>query len=223
VGFAPGIVDPKWCIRQVRCRIEYLLQGVLKVLRLRKISDEERTELERLVRSRTEAVRRVERARIIWQANQGRRVPAIAADLGVSERTVRLWVKRFNVRGLDGLMDEPRAGHPPTYPPDQVGEVLVAALSKPTDLGLPFASWTLDRLEVYLNEQKSIPIKRSRIDELLIDEGLRWRTQEGWFGERAAREKKEETSATEDKPIDPEFAQKRGRLRPSIPARRQTA
>jgi transposase len=196
---------------------------VLTVLRVRDLSDDERTVLDRVVRSRTASVRRVERARIVWQASQGRPVSAIATDLGVSERTVRRWVKRFNAHGLDGLVDEPRSGHPPTYSSEQVGEVLAAALSKPADLGLPFASWTLDRLEAYLNEQKSIPIKRSRIDELLIDEGLRWRTQEGWFGERAAPAQQEPTSAREEKPIDPEFAQKRGRLPPSTPARRQTA
>jgi transposase len=196
---------------------------VLKVMRLREITNDERSALDRLVRSRTESVRRVERARIIWQSSQDRTVPVIAAEMGVSERTVRLWVKRFNADGLDGLVDEPRSGHPPTYGPEQVGEVLAAALSKPTDLSLPFGSWTLDRLEVYLNEEKGIPIKRSRIDELLIEEGLRWRTQEGWFGERATREKRDPTNPPEDKPIDPEFAQKRGRLRPSTPARRQTA
>ena len=36
----------------------------------------------------------------------------------------------------------------------------------------------LDRLAVYLAEHKGITIKRSRIDELLQAEGLRWRTQE---------------------------------------------
>lgn len=111
----------------------------------------------------------------------------------------------------------------PTYTPEQVGDVLAAALSKPTALGLPFASWTLDRLAAYLGEEKGIPIKRSRIDELLIAEGLRWRTQEGWFGERAAREKKDPTSASADKPLDPEFAKKRGRSRPSTPPPRPIA
>jgi transposase len=96
-------------------------------------------------------------------------------------------------------------------------------LRKPTELSLPFGSWTFDRLEASLNEEKGIAIKRSRIDELLIDEGLRWRTQEGWLGERATREKNETTNVPEDKPIDPAFAQKRGRLRPSTPARRRIA
>jgi transposase len=89
-------------------------------------------------------------------------------------------------------------------------------------LGLPFASWTLDRLEAYLNEEKGIPIKRSRIDEVLLAEGLRWRTQEGWFGERAGREKREDTTSA-DKPLDPEFARKRGRSRPSTRRRRHAA
>ena len=81
--------------------------------------------------------------------------------------------------------------------------MIATSLTPPEQLGLPFASWTLDRLEAYMNEQKGIAIKRSRIDDLLIAEGLRWRTHETWFGER----------------VDPEFAKKRGALRPSIRTR----
>jgi transposase len=181
-------------------------------IRLRTMTDGERREIERLAHARTATARAVERARIIELAARGQRVPAIAAHLRVGADTVRLWIKRFNADGLAGLADAPRSGHPPTYTPEQVGEVIAAALTKPTDLGQPFASWTLDRLEVYLNEEKGIPIKRSRIDEILIDEGLRWRTQEGWFGERAGRAKAADASADPDeKPLDPAFAQKRGR------------
>jgi hypothetical protein len=36
--------------------------------------------------------------------------------------------------------------------------VLAAALTDPKQLGLPFGSWTLDRLQAYLNEPKGIPI-----------------------------------------------------------------
>jgi transposase len=194
------------------------------VLQVREMTSEEHARVEQWARSRTEPARVVERARIVTSSRAGMRVSAIARLLHVSEKVVRLWVKRFNANGLAGLADKPRAGRPTTYTPDEVGEVLAAALSKPLDLGLPFASWTLDRLEVYLNEEKSIPIKRSRIDELLIDEGLRWRTQEGWFGERAGREKPTDPDqAQRDQSVDPEFAQKRGRLRPSTRSRRRAA
>ena len=80
-----------------------------------------------------------------------------------------------------------------------MAEVVAAALTAPEALGLPFACWTLDRLAAYLDEHRRIPIRRSRIDEILRAEGLRWRRHESWFGER----------------VDPEFAVKRGASRPS--------
>ncbi len=176
-------------------------------LKARPLTDQEQPELLRLSKSRTEPARLVERARIIWHASQGLRVPAIAKLLNIGQDTVRLWLKRFNAKGLEGLADEPRSGRPATYSREQVGEVIAIALADPQSLDQPFASWTLDRLAVYLNEQKGIPIKRSRISELLIEEGLRWRSQETWFGER----------------VDPDFATKRGRSSSFTPSHPKAA
>jgi transposase len=80
-----------------------------------------------------------------------------------------------------------------------------AALTRPSELGLPFASWTLDRLVSYLSEQ-GIAIRRSRISEIFIREGLRWRQDETWFGAR----------------VDPDFA-KKGRSNSSTQRRRRAA
>jgi transposase len=168
-------------------------------LRVRILSDEEVATIQRLAHSRTEPARTVERARIVWLAHQGRRVPAIARELRLSPVTVRSWLKRFNRRGVAGLQEAPRPGRPAIYTPEQVSEVIATSLTDPTTLGLPFASWTLDRLAAYLQEVKGITIKRTRINELLLAEGLRWRTQETWFGER----------------VDPAFAEKRGSSRRS--------
>ena len=176
-------------------------------LHVREMTTDEMEAINRLAQSRTEAVRLVERGRIIWLSGEGQTVTAIAQELRLSPPTVRLWIKRFNAKGLAGLADEPRAGRPTTYTAEEIGEVIAASLSNPQTLGLPFASWTLDRLEAYLNEQKGIAIKRSRIDEILIAEGLRWRTQETWFGDR----------------VDPEFAKKRGSSPSCIPIHRQEA
>ncbi len=205
-----------------------------KVLRVRALTNAERQTVERLARSRTEPARLVERARIVWASPVGDRVPAIAVQLHLTEATVRLWISRFTVQGVAGLQDEARPGRPATYTAEQVSEAIATALTKPDRLGLPFGSWTLDRLEVYLNEEKGIPIKRSRIDELLIAEGLRWRSHESWFGERAAvappvaagtltavATPAAAGTLTAEKPIDPEFAQKRGRSPNSIPLRPQ--
>jgi hypothetical protein len=61
--------------------------------------------------------------------------------------------------------------------------VIATALTKPETLGLPFSAWTLDRLATYLHEAKGFAMQRSRIDEILLHEGLRWRKHETWFGE----------------------------------------
>jgi len=170
----------------------------MRRLRLRVLTEAERTAIAKLAHSRTAPARQVERARIVWQASQGQMAPAIAAELRLTAHTARDWIKRFNTHGLAGLEDRPRAGRPPTYAPEQVATVIATALTDPKTLDLPFASWTLDRLAAFLNEQKGIAIQRSRIDEILLAEGLRWRKHETWFGER----------------VDPAFAEKRGGSKP---------
>jgi transposase len=157
------------------------------------------TSVRQLAQSRTAAARTVERAKIIWLANQGWRMPAIARELRLTGNTIRLWLKRFNTDGLDGLRDRPRAGRPATYTAEQAGEVVALSLTDPRSLDLPFASWTLDRLTAYLHDVRRLPMSRARIGKLLVAEGLRWRTQETWFGER----------------VDPAFAEKRGPSSPS--------
>jgi transposase len=179
----------------------------MRRLRLRALTEAERTAIEKLAHSRTAPARQVERARIVWQASQGQIAPAVAAELRLTAETVRDWIKRFNTRGVAGLEDRPRAGRPPTYTPEQVAKVVATALTSPEALDLPFASWTLDRLAAYLNEHAAIAIKRSRIDEILVNEGLRWRKHETWFGER----------------VDPAFAEKRGGSRRSTSRRRKAA
>ena len=171
---------------------------------LRALTADEGLAVARLAHSRTSAARAVERARIIWAAHRGEGVGEIAAARGVDQETVRRWLKRFNAHGLEGLADAPRSGRPPTYPPEQVGTLIATVLSKPAERDLPFANWTLDRLVAYLNEQHGLAMKRSRVDEILLAEGVRWRTQETWFGER----------------VDPAFAEKRG---PSLRSTPRTA
>ena len=174
---------------------------------LREVRADEREALEQLARSRTGEARLVQRARLLLGLLRGERPSAVARRLGVTRQTVYTRIDRFNAEGIGGLRDRPRAGRPPTYTTEQRAEVIAAALTRPDDLGLPFGCWTLDRLQAYLNEERGIAIKRSRIDEILRDEGLRWRHQETWFGER----------------VDPDFAKKRGPSSASTRRRRRAA
>jgi transposase len=192
--------------------------------RLRELTAEEHSAIQQLAHSRTAPARLVERARMVSQAAQGERVPAIARRLALDARTVRLWLTRFQEEGLAGLQDRPRSGAPVTYTPEVVGEVIATSLTDPKTLDLPFGCWSIRRLEAYLNEEKGIPIRRSRLDDFLIAEGLRWRTQETWFGERATLERPESAADAETAPpVDPEFAQKRGSSAGFTPPRRNAA
>ena len=175
-------------------------------LRVRAVSDQEREELGRMARSRSLGAGLVRRAQIVVRALEGLKAPEISARMDLCGATVRHWLKRFNARGLDGLEEDVRTGRPPTYSAEQRSAVIDTALTRPADLGLPFASWTLDRLVAYLGEQ-GIAMRRSRISEILVREGLRWRHEETWFGER----------------VDPDFARKRGRSSGSTRQHRRAA
>jgi transposase len=172
-----------------------------KRLQIQAHSADDREAVARLARSRTAQARQVERAKVVLAALDGEGVGAIAARVQLSPATVYLWLHRYEQQGLAGLADQPRRGRPPTYPREQVSTIIATALTDPQTLGQAYSAWTLDRLVAYLAEHQGIAMKRSRLDELLLAEGLRWRKQETWFGER----------------VDPEFAEKRGRSSSSTP------
>jgi transposase len=161
-------------------------------IRVRALGDGEAERLAHMTRPRALGAGLVRRAQIVRQVADGLSAPAIAAKMDLCGATVRFWLKRFNARGLAGLEEDMRSGRPPTHSSEERSAAITAALSRPSDLGLPFASWTLDRLVAHLGEQ-GIGMRRSRISEVLLAEGLKWRQEETWFGAR----------------VDPEFTRKR--------------
>ena len=174
---------------------------------LRPFTPEEKRVIAKLSRSQTASARLVERAKMLQLGSEGQSVPQIAEVLGLHEKTIRKWFKRFEQEGLAGLEDAPRSGAPSRYTVENKARVLQAARTRPSELGLPYGSWTFEWLAAYVGEQLGMPMKKTRIFEILQEEGLRWRKQETWFGER----------------LDPEFVQKRGPSKPSDGSLQTTA
>jgi transposase len=176
---------------------------------VREPTTEEREKLTRLARAQTAPVRLARRAEIVLRSARREAVPAIARQLGLAEKTVRLWVERFSVRGLDGLDDAPRSGRPRTYTEDQRGHVIAKARGLPpkpeTGALPPTCHWTLDRLAAELNRE-GVPIKRSQVRRFLKAEHIKWQRPRTWL-----------------ESDDPEFAEKRGPSSGSTPSPRPAA
>ena len=68
------------------------------------------------------------RSRIVLGCGDGLDNTVVAGLVGCSTNTVSKWRARFALDRLDGLVDEPRLGRPPTITAEQVEEVVVATL-----------------------------------------------------------------------------------------------
>jgi transposase len=95
----------------------------------------------------------VQGAQIIWASAQGEPAPVIARQVGLSAFRVRAWLHHFDRQGLAGLADARRAGRPGQHDEMARGTVVALARTKPRSLGLPFALWTLPRLQQALQER----------------------------------------------------------------------
>lgn len=163
---------------------------------LRHFTDEERTYLETLQRSRTAAKQHVERATILLGYAADERIADIASRVRCRPETVWNVVRRFNQHGLTSLRDVPRTGRPVRYDEAARGQLVVTAKTHPQRLGLAYSHWTLNRLTEYAHQHLHLPISRSQLGAILEQEGLKWYQEKTYFTESP----------------DPQFVEKRGRL-----------
>lgn len=170
-----------------------------KKLSIREITAEEKQNIERLAKSRTEPARIVQRAKVIRAMLIDPSLPAgQSARLAGYESEAAGWriVKHFNAAGIAGLEDEPRSGRPRTHPEGVRSALVSLATQKPESLGYPFKLWTLERLQTAFQEREGLHLSDSTIWEWLAEEGLEWKRQESWFHEAEKH--------------DPQFVEKRG-------------
>lgn len=89
------------------------------------LSEQDREQLEHLVRSTSVRAGVARRARIVLELAAGGRLVEIARQTGVTEQVVRFWGRRFLKQRLEGLQDLSRTGRPPVFSPrgrDACGE-----------------------------------------------------------------------------------------------------
>ena len=185
------------------------------------LDDGEARKIRQLAGARHAPADWIERARIVALSWDGLAVPAIAAEIGCHENTVRRWLHRLNAAGVDGLGDRPGAGRKRRITEAQRSPIIALAQSVPpgrlardgagelsADDERGPAQWTLDTLsQVARGQAQGIQVGRSQVRRIMRAEKLRWRRTRSW------------ASST-----DPEFAQKdphrRGLSPPHRPAPR---
>ena len=155
-----------------------------KQVHLRELTAEEIKQINKLVKSRTAETRLVQRARIIKALVDD---PALSATKAAEQAGFRgpgvgvKWVLRFNEEGLAGLQDRPRSGRPETHTEEVRSKVIDLVRQKPRSVGRPFELWTLERLQVAIEEREGLRLSKSTIWEWVNAEGLDWKRQESWF------------------------------------------
>ncbi|SRR6266496_1938887 len=91
----------------------------------------------------------------------------IAEIVRESEETVRRWMKRSLVQGIQGLQDAPRSGAPAKITESYREVVLQTVRRRPRSLGQPYSMWTLQRLADYVAEQTGIRASNETVRQVL--------------------------------------------------------
>jgi transposase len=150
-------------------------------VRARRLTDQEGSRLQQIVRRGKHGSIRVRRAMIIMASASGTPVSAIARLVAADEDTVRDVIHLFNQKGLAALDPRWAGGRPRLISDDDIAVIVTAATTRPEKLGLPFTHWSLRKLAAYLaGSPQPVQIGRERLRQLLHERGISFQRTRTW-------------------------------------------
>jgi transposase len=114
-----------------------------------------------------------DRLQIIRLAHRGRPHQDIAADLGITPRTVQNWLNRYLEQGLAGLKPRTAKGQPPAIPAHLAADVRRWVIEGPAAQGLDRANWTHAELADHLFKTHGITASRSAMQRFCRQHDIR--------------------------------------------------
>lgn len=165
------------------------------VVRVRELTNEEGNKLRRIVRHGQDAIE-VKRAQVILASAQGASPPKISEIALMSEDYIRELIHAFNEHGFAMLKPKWGPGRPPKFSDEQRRALVDLATSRPRELDLPYAEWSLSRLREQAIARGIVPS--------ISEEWLRVILHESEVSHQSIRTWKESD--------DPEFAKKKRRI-----------
>ena len=118
-----------------------------------KLSEEERTWLQQLSQSRSEAAGQVERAEILLRYHRGETVSAMAAALRTNRPRIERCLRKALELGVRGaLQDLPGRGRHPRLSAEARAWVVALACQKPKELGYAQELWTTRLLSKHVRQ-----------------------------------------------------------------------
>ena len=111
----------------------------------------------------------------------------VAAVFDVTRETLNRWIKNFNDKGVDGLIDAPRSGRPADISAEQK-QCYRELIEHPDQAGQ--AHWTAKKFHGYLREQLDHEVGYRTVVRWLHEEGFRLKVPQPWPDrqDEAARE-----------------------------------
>jgi transposase len=140
---------------------------------LREIRNEEGNRLLGMVRRSSGSVVTWRRAQIVLLAAQRMPPVRIAEVVFTDPDTVRDVIHNFNRDGFEALYPRYKGGRPRRFTLPERQQIKRIALSVPSDLGQPFATWSLAKLADYLVAEEVVTdISHEGLRQLLREEGV---------------------------------------------------
>ena len=139
------------------------------------------TDASMIVLGLQDEIRRSEEARYdhrlhgVLLVAQGMSCPEVSHLLGDSPRTVEYWVRRFEEKGLAGLVEGERSGRPGRLNDEQMEEIKSALRQPPESVGIATGLWDGKGLSAFIKKRYGVALGVRRCQYMFNSFGFRRR------------------------------------------------